>query len=260
MVCDMPRPWRIRYVGAKYHVTIRGNGRQQIFLANGDYERFLSQMESALALDGVILYAYACMPNHAHLLIETPLGNIHKFMQRLNTAYSMYFRFKHSRPGHCLQGRYGAKLVGGDDYLLRLTRYIHLNPVCTRAMKRKPTAQRTAYLSRFPWSSYQGYVDAKHAEQMVDYRWLVLTGCKTMRGRRAAYRRYAEGMVSKDDEALTAALSASVYAIGDEEFRDEVSQELKAARLRKTTFGRDVAWPAAREGRSPGGDRGAGAC
>jgi len=68
------------------------------------------------------------MPNHYHLLVETPLGNVPRFMQRLNTAYSMYFRLQHRRPGHCFQGRYGAKLVRGEDYLLRLTRYIHLNP------------------------------------------------------------------------------------------------------------------------------------
>ena len=82
----MARPWRIRYAGAKYHVTSRGNGRQRIFFGAEDYARFLCQLRSALDLDEVILYAYACMPNHTHLLVETPLGNIQKFMQRLNTA------------------------------------------------------------------------------------------------------------------------------------------------------------------------------
>ena len=101
----MPRPWRIRYSGAKYHVTVRGNGRQQVFFKDDDYLRFLEQLEAALAQDEVILYSYALLPNHFHLFIETPLGNIQRFMQRLNTAYSMYFRYKHSRPGHCFQGR-----------------------------------------------------------------------------------------------------------------------------------------------------------
>lgn len=123
----MPRPWRIRYSGAKYHVTARGNARQRIFFGPADYLRFLDQLTSALEKDGVILYAYVLMPNHYHLFCETPLGNIQKFEQRLNTAYAMYFRYRHSQPGHCLQGRYGAKLVGGDDYIARLTRYVHLN-------------------------------------------------------------------------------------------------------------------------------------
>ena len=108
----MARPWRVRYSGAKYHVTSRGNPRQRIFFGKDDYLRFLEQLEAGLEKDEVILYAFCLMPNHFHLFVETPLGNIHRFMQRLNTAYSMYFRYKHDRPGHCLQGRYGAKLLG----------------------------------------------------------------------------------------------------------------------------------------------------
>ena len=79
-------------------------------------------------------------------------------MQRLTTAYSMYFRYKKSRPGHRFQGRYGAKVVEGEDYLLRLTRYIHLNPVKTRAMARVPADQRRANLENYQWSSYRSYV------------------------------------------------------------------------------------------------------
>ena len=55
----MPRPWRIQYPGAKYHVTSRGNGRARIFLCAADYLRFLDQLSAALDADGVILYAYA---------------------------------------------------------------------------------------------------------------------------------------------------------------------------------------------------------
>ena len=104
----MPRPWRITYSGAKYHITARGNGRQDIFLCDDDYIRFLDQLALAMEEDEVILYSYALMSNHYHLFIETPLGNLKKFMQRLNTAYSMYYRYKHTKPGHCFQGRYVA--------------------------------------------------------------------------------------------------------------------------------------------------------
>ena len=90
----MPRPLRIRYDGAKYHVTARGNGRQQIFFGDEDYERFLDQLALAQEKDQVIVYAYCLMPNHYHLFVETPLGNIQRFEQRLNTAYGMYYRYK----------------------------------------------------------------------------------------------------------------------------------------------------------------------
>ena len=107
----MPRPPRKAYAGAKYHITVRGNGRQNIFLCEEDRGRFLEQLWGGLEKDEVILYAYVLMSNHYHLLIETRRANVSAFMQRLNTAYGMYFRYKHGRPGHALQGRFGAKLV-----------------------------------------------------------------------------------------------------------------------------------------------------
>ena len=125
----MARPWRILYAGAKYHVTVRGNARQEVFHEERDYLRFIEQLSDGLEKDEIILYAFVLMSNHYHLFVETKHGNIQRFMQRLNTAYSMYHRYKHNQPGHCFQGRYGAKLVKGDDYILRLTRYVHLNPV-----------------------------------------------------------------------------------------------------------------------------------
>ena len=94
----MARPWRIRFAGAKYHVTVRGNGKQVVFHNPVYYLRFIDQLTDALEKDGVILYAYTLMPSHYHLFIETPHGNIQRFMQRLNTAYSMYHRYKRAEP------------------------------------------------------------------------------------------------------------------------------------------------------------------
>ncbi len=84
----MPRPWRIRYAGAKYHLTQRGNGAQGVFLCDEDYERFIEQLDYCLEKSEVVLYAYCLMPNHYHLFVETPMGNVQRFMQTLNTAYA----------------------------------------------------------------------------------------------------------------------------------------------------------------------------
>jgi len=238
----MPRPWRIRFSGAKYHATSRGNGGQRIFLSGADYERFLVQLADALERDEVILYAYVLMSNHFHLFVETPHGNVQRFMQRLNTAYSMYFRLKHGRPGHCLQGRYKARLVHGDEYVVRLTRYIHLNPVKTDAMKRKSLPERRGVLRRWRWSSYLGYVDGAHAEEVIDYRWLRLLGRKTLRGNRHAYEAYAAAMVATDDEWMQEAMSRSRYAMGDEKFVEDVESELREMRLNRSCYG-DVDLP-----------------
>lgn len=239
----MPRPWRVTYAGARYHITARGNGRQRIFLCSEDRERFLEQLAEALDTDEVILYAYVLMPNHYHLLIETPLGNVKRFMQRLNTAYSMYFRYRHNKPGHCFQGRYGAKLVAGDDYIVRLTRYIHLNPVKTRKMLAETSERRTKYLEQFAWSSLPGYTSKAKASRIVDYRWLSLMDCRTQQGNRAAYRRYLGGMIARDDEEFKESLQASRYAIGDERFIEETEGDLKAIHLAKSCGGGDVYAP-----------------
>jgi REP element-mobilizing transposase RayT len=224
-------------------VTARGDARQVIFGADEDYRRFVGQLQAALEADGVRLLAYVLMPNHYHLVVETPSGNIPRFMQRLNTAYGMYYRYKHKSPGHCFQGRYGAKLVSGDDYLIRVLRYVHLNPVKVKGLETAGVAERVRKLNGYAWSSYRGYVAKQQVEEFVDYRWLRLMDCRTLAGNRRAYRAYVEGFVGKDDQALKGALAASRYAIGDERFREEVGGELEEARMRKGVYGRDVLWP-----------------
>ena len=238
----MARHWRIRYAGAKYHLTVRGNGREVIFATVADYARFLEQLQAALAADEVVLYAYVLMPNHYHLFVETPLGNVQRFMQRLNTAYGMYFRYQHARPGHCFQGRYGAKLVGGDEYLLRLTRYIHLNPVKTKRWAGKPAAEKRAVLEGYAWSSYRGYAGLAPAEAMVNYRWLKMMGRVRDNGNRAAYRTYVAQMLGAEDEVLAEARGRSGYAIGDKRFVAETEEDIASARRSKVDRG-DIAWP-----------------
>ncbi|MEI8241710.1 MAG: transposase [bacterium] len=238
----MPRPWRLIFAGAKYHLTQRGNGGQEVFLDQGDRERFLDQLDHCLAANGVILYAYCLMPNHYHLFVETPQGNVQRFMQRLNTAYGMYFRYRHTRPGHCWQGRYGAKLVSGDEYILGLIRYIHLNPVKRKGWAGRPAQEILRRLNRYAWSSYRGYAGWAEAESRIDYRWLDLVGSGGMPGRRKAYRKHAEQMACVDDEKYLKAANANGYAIGDQDYMDEVAAELKANKRRCAAAG-DIAWP-----------------
>ena len=238
----MPRPWRIRFTGAKYHVTSRGNGRAVVFYGGEDHERFLEQLDDALEKDLVQLYAYVLMPNHYHLLVETPYGNIQRFMQRLNTAYGMYFRYKHSRPGHCFQGRYGAKLVAGDDYIIRLARYIHLNPVKVSGMEARSRQEKIEYLNGYEWSSYREYAGLAEPEGRTNLRWLELMGGRTRRGRCAAYRRYIERMIEGEDEELKEADAASRYAVGDHEFVEQVTEELRGKRMGRALTG-DILWP-----------------
>ncbi len=231
------------YAGAKYHVTVRGNARQEVFHGERDYLRFIEQLSDALEKDEVILYAFVLMPNHYHLFVETKHGNIQRFMQRLNTSYSMYHRYKHQKPGHCFQGRYGAKLVKGDDYILRLTRYIHLNPVKVAACKGMKQVKKSRMLDIYKWSSYRGYIGLPAGfELKVDYRWLRMMNRVTERGNRVAYRRYVEGCMAGVDEEILKAMQVSRYAVGSPKFIEQVEEELHEVEVNKGVYG-DIKWP-----------------
>ena len=79
-------------------------------------------------------------------------------MQGVLTGYGVYYNLRHRSHGHVTQGRYGARLVEGNEYLLKLSRYVHLNPVKIGAVRSKPLAERLEMLRAYPWSSYRGYV------------------------------------------------------------------------------------------------------
>ena len=232
--CSMARHLRRRFEGAKYHVTNRGNGRQAVFSGPDDYRRFLAQLKEAMDKDGVRLYAYCLMPNHFHLFVETPRANLDRFMGRLTTAYAMYWRRRHNKPGHCFQSRYHAPLVEGDDYAVRLTRYIHLNPVKMKATRELSVSERWKLVREYPWSSIRGYLQEPAIEEGVDYRWLDVLDGRSRAGARGKYGQYLMGCLEEDDEEMLKALWASVYAIGDEEFRKEQEEwAIKEARRRR---------------------------
>lgn len=125
----MSRPLRIEYPGALYHVTSRGNARQNIFLSDKDRLRFLSILAEIVHTFNWICYSYCLMKNHYHLFIETPDGNLAASMRQLNGVYTQFFNRSHDRSGHIFQGRYKAFLIEKEFYLLQIARYIVLNPV-----------------------------------------------------------------------------------------------------------------------------------
>ncbi|GEM_PF-9946 len=146
----MSRPLRIEYPGAWYHVMNRGTNKQNIFLDNFDYKNFLSLLSDCRQLWNLEIHAYALMPNHYHLLLKTPQGDLSRPMRHLNGVYTQRFNRRHKRDGPLMRGRYKSILVDAEDYLLQVSRYIHLNPVKAR-IAQKP--------EDFPWSSYRYYLN-----------------------------------------------------------------------------------------------------
>ncbi len=141
--------------GAYYHVFNRGNGKQDIFLDDQDYSIYMNRLGRYAIKRAVSLVCYCLMPNHVHLLIrqdsDTPL---YKLISSLHTSYSMYFNKKYNRVGHLFQDRFKQAEATSDEYLLHLSRYIHLNPV-KDGLVEKPEDYR--------WSSFKEYImDSKY--------------------------------------------------------------------------------------------------
>ena len=220
----MARPLRITYEGAVYHVTMRGNDRRNIFLRNGDREHFLSKLSESVHLYDVRLYLFCQMTNHVHLVLETPQGNLSRFMHRLQTAYTVYFNRKHRRSGHLLQGRFGSTLVDKDQYILKLSRYVHLNPVFVKANEKKSDRERVQILRDYAWSSYRSYIGRSKRLDFVDYEPILSLMGRPKKKQTACYRRFVEAGIRDIDAAFIETKHRSRFCIGSDQSHNRARQ------------------------------------
>ena len=237
----MARKLRIQYEGAIYHVTARGVERRVIFDDDKDREHFVKRLEEAVEATGVRLYLFCLMSNHYHFLVETPRDNLSAFMHKVQTAHTVYYNLRHQRAGHLMQGRYTAKVVQGDDYLGRLSRYIHLNPVFVGSNQKKPLSGRIKLLRDYKWSSYQGYAGIMKSWGFVD-EWPILemfSGRKES-DRRKRYRKFVEAGIASSDEEFKRIIEDAVWGIGDDEFCGRM-RDLHTDMSRKVMRREDVA-------------------
>lgn len=218
----MARKLRVQFEGAIYHVTIRGVDRRRLFDDDADRARFLKRLGEAVEEYGIRLYLYCLMKNHVHLLAETPQANLSSFMHKVQTAYTVYYNLRHKRAGHLMQGRFGAKPVDGDEYLLKLSRYIHLNPVCIAPLKDQPLERRLAELRAYPWSSYRGYAGSSKSIDVVEDGPILAMMEGAKRKQKRSYRRFVEAGIAKADEEFLDMLRKSVWGIGGSEFQERI--------------------------------------
>ncbi|HJP54023.1 MAG: transposase [Rhodospirillales bacterium] len=177
----MARPLRIEYPGAVYHLTARGNAREDIFLDDGDRRLFLDLLAETIARFRWLCHAYCLMGNHYHLLIETPEANLSRGMRHLNGVYTQRFNRTHGRVGHVFQGRYKAILVERDAHLLELCRYLVLNPV---------RAGMVRSARNWRWSSHRAMAGQVAAPEWLATDWLLARFGRRAAPARAAYRRF----------------------------------------------------------------------
>jgi putative transposase len=153
----MARPLRVEFEGAIYHLCTRGNARQRIFWDDRDRNGFVELLSESARRFDVSIFCFVLMGNHVHLVAQTHRPNLSRWMHWLTVAYTVSFNRRHRASGHLFQGRYKSFLVQEGDYLLGLSRYIHLNPVRGMSLGRGTPSERRKRLRACRWSSYPGY-------------------------------------------------------------------------------------------------------
>ena len=124
----MPRPKRPILTEQPYHVYNRGNYKAPVFETTGAVDAFLKALDETVRMFDWRLYAFAIMPNHYHLCVRTPLGNLSEGMHHLLTAFCTRFNRFRKESGHVFQGRFHAKVAPKGISVRRIIDYIHLNP------------------------------------------------------------------------------------------------------------------------------------
>ena len=186
----MSRPLRIEYPGAHYHVMNRGIRRKRIYLSQEDFKLFLKVLSESCAFFNVFIHSYCLMPNHYHLLVCTPEGNLSRFMRHLNGVYTQRFNRGHTREGPLFRGRYKSILVQDNEYIKKVVRYIHLEPIEAKMVKR---------LNYYKWSAHPFYVKGKSLERHIDINSVL--GQFALK-RKDAIDAYKEFMADKIDEEI----------------------------------------------------------
>ena len=183
---------RILETDCFYHIFNRGTNKQETFHDNSDYLRFIhylyvcndrAPMEKVFA-DSIIggptseishkrellvdVICYALMPNHFHLMLSQKKdGGLSKFMQKLCTAYTMYYNHRYKRTGVLFQGKYKSVPVLDEQYLPILVRYIHLNPVELNISAVKSESGTISYLKSYRWSSCPDYLGQENFPSII---------------------------------------------------------------------------------------------
>jgi putative transposase len=177
----MPRTPRLQIAGGTYHVGTRGVRRNRIYANDGDYELFGGILTNVVERFEWRCHTYCLMPNHYHLLVETPAPNLSAGMQRLNSVYAQWFNHLYGFSGHVFERRFFSRVVETTYDLLELSRYIVLNPV---------RAGLCADASGWPWSSYRAFVGEARPAPFLTTEWLLAQFGRDVERAREAFRTF----------------------------------------------------------------------
>ena len=175
-------------VNSFYHVYARGHAHMVVFRDEIDYSVMLNIIKRHLSKetekdrynrffvnlsDTVEINCYCLMPNHIHFLIyQIEESSMAKLMKCTLSSYCKYFNKKYGLSGAVFETTYKAVRVESEDYLLHISRYIHLNPINWRS---------------YEYSSFKYYLGQKSPN------WIKTTRILELFVNREEYSKFVEG-------------------------------------------------------------------
>lgn len=219
----MSRPLRIQYPNAWYHAMNRRRRNENIFSDEKDYDIFTALLAETSEMWNIRVAAYCLMPNHYHMLIQTPEGNISRSMRHLNGVYTQRYNRRHKCDGPLFRGRYKSILIDTGSYLLQAVRYIHRNPL------RAGLADR---LDAYQWSSHKGYISiAKKWDWLHKNHILSLLS----KNRKNWLRDYKKWVSVEEEDTIGKKLNGAKWPVclGSQSFIDKIKETYGSQKIIK---------------------------
>jgi REP element-mobilizing transposase RayT len=213
----MTRPLRLEFPNALYHITSRGDRREDIYDDDEDRKSFLDILGKVVTDYNWLCHSYCLMSNHYHLIIETLDSNLSKGMRQLNGVYTQATNRRHNRTGHLFQGRYKAILVDKESYLLELARYVVLNPVRAKGM--------VSNIEDWPWSSYLALIGKMNSADWLTTNWILSQFGGSRDQAMHRYRQFVLEGIGQNIE-IWSELKGQIY-LGNEDFITEMQSKIE---------------------------------
>ena len=213
----MPRSSRIDLPNTCYHVMSRSIKGLNLFNNLKDYEIYLSKLSTLKTEGDFKLHCFCLMSTHIHLCIETGSKiRLSKIMHRLNTYYTVYSNYKYKLGGPLFRNRYESIVVDKYNYLIRLSRYIHLNPV---------KAGLVLFPEQYSWSSFSEYIEKSVNGSLAD-----VGDVLSYFGSANNYKEFVyDGMENFED--INGEIKASRF-LGSKRFISNINRRLRLRKLR----------------------------
>jgi len=222
----MTQATRIEGRDLTYYISSEGKSGTNIFRDDEDRLYFINLLRQQKIKSKLTFYGYVLLPKRYSFLMETSINNLSKSMHRIKSGYANYFNRRHNRKNKLFKDRYSCFVIEKENYLVELSRYLHLLP------KKDGVAKS---LFQYKWSSLPGYINREKREDWIDYGSILSTLSGEDHKASLNYQKYIEKSLKKQIFSPFKNLRGRII-LGSKDFKKEV---LKKQHLNKIAPQRD---------------------